>query len=93
MSQAEDKNAASEGQSVTDSEAITTLKLQLELNKIKSMKSEADAKRVEMELLMQRERVTLSSDQSSDQAARSDDNGGKGRYQTFIASDVGCRRF
>ena len=34
------------------------------------------AKGVEMELTMQRERVTLSADKSSDQAARSDDNGG-----------------
>ena len=42
MSQAEDENAASEGQSVTDSEAITTLKLQLELEKIKAMRSETD---------------------------------------------------
>ena len=71
----EDGNATRDGQIVNDSEAISTLKLQLELEKLKAMRSEADAKRVEMELIMQRERVTLSADQSSDQAARSDDTG------------------
>ena len=66
-SQEEDGNAARDGQIGTDSEAIATLKLQLELEEIKAMRSEtdakrseaeakrseADAKRVEMELLMQ----------------------------------------
>ena len=42
-----------------DSEAISTLKLQLELEKLKAKRSEANVKRVEMELIMQRERMTL----------------------------------
>ena len=53
------------------------------------------AKRAEMELLMQRERVTLSTDQSSDQAARSDDNGGKADVRHVLprisdAADCEC---
>ena len=63
-----DGNAARDGQIKTDSVAMSTLKMQLELEKLK-------AKRVDMEIIMQRERVTLSVDQSSDQTARSDDNG------------------
>ena len=44
---------------MTDSDAIATLKLQLELERMK-------AKRAERELIMQRERVTLLPDQSND---------------------------
>ena len=83
---------------MTDSEVIAKLKLQLELEKIKAMRSEADAKMVEMELLMQRERVTLSTDQSSDQAARSDDNGEKADVRHLLprmsdAVDFDCLSF
>ena len=58
-SQEEDASAARDGQIKTDSEVMSTLKLQLELEKLK-------AKRVDMEIIMQRERVTSSVDQSSD---------------------------
>ena len=90
-SQAEDDNATSEGQIENDSDAISTLKLQLELEKLK-------AKRVEIELLMQKERMTLSTGQSSDQAARSEDNDGKADVRHLFprmsdAVDFDCCHF
>ena len=41
--EAEDGNAASDGQTEKDSDAIATLKLQQELEKRKALKSETDA--------------------------------------------------
>ena len=62
------------------------------------MRSETDAKRAEMELMMRTERVTLSPDQGSDNAVQSDNNGGKVDIRHLLprmlyAADFDCFSF